>query len=105
MDSKKFRLIISPSATDDLDHIIEYYETKKEGLGERFYRNFMGVLTLLLNNPFLYAKILFHFRKAIISPFPYSLYYVVDKKQGFVKVVAIIHQARSKNFIRKTLKP
>jgi plasmid stabilization system protein ParE len=104
MESKLYRTLVSPDTEQDVQSIYEWLELEENGLGQKFYWTFFTALKLLTTRPLLYAKIVTNFRRLILWPYQYSMYYWVDEKKRIVKVVAVIHHKRSNKYIRKRLK-
>ncbi|MCU0394183.1 MAG: type II toxin-antitoxin system RelE/ParE family toxin [Thermoflexibacter sp.] len=99
-----YKVIVSAGADMDITDIVSWYEIQKEGLGLSFYLRFDEVLMLLKQNPFLYQEVLLKFRRALTQPYPYSIYYEVIEETKEVEVLAVIHQARSVEYISQRLK-
>lgn len=98
-----YKLQLSENAIHDASEISLWYEKQLKGLGDRFLNEFYFALTRIASNPFAFSRI--HkqsdIRKYYIRRFHYNIYFntAIDP----VLVLAVIHTARSKRYIRKRL--
>jgi toxin ParE1/3/4 len=87
------QFILRPRAEDDIRSAFEWYESQRVGLGTEF----LGVLRERLEavrahpeaSPVLYRGI----RRAVVSRFPYLIFYVARPER--VAVLAVLHHARN----------
>lgn len=84
-----FSIIIKHEAEEDLQEIFEYYEGKKEGLGERFINSFDDSLNKLEGNPFSTVNVSSNIRSIVTKIFPYSIYFIVFENS--VIIFAVLH--------------
>lgn len=68
------RVWVHPAAWNEIGEVAEYYEKRREGLGERFFNELERVKSLLCEVQ-LGAKIDDRHRRAPLSGFPYSIIY------------------------------
>jgi plasmid stabilization system protein ParE len=100
----QYKVILKPEAEKDLDEAIIWYEKQREGLGIDLLLHFEDALKLIQSNPFLYAKVLFHFRKTLMDKFPYAIYYAVNEQNNIVDVYAVLITSRSPKIFKKRIK-
>jgi toxin ParE1/3/4 len=85
-----------PEAANDVIEVANWYDTRGEGLGDRFIDEFLAVLDALSRNPLLHSRR--HPRKNIRwrypKSFPYRIIYEVIEKEKLVIVAAVLHAAR-----------
>jgi len=85
-----------PEAANDVTEIADWYDTRGEGLGDRFIQEFFAVLDALSQNPLLHSRR--HPRKNIRwcypKSFPYRIIYEVVEREKIVIVAAVLHGAR-----------
>jgi len=85
-----------PEAANDVIEIANWYDTRAEGLGDRFIDEFLVVLDALTRNPLLHSRR--HPRKNIRwrypKSFPYRIIYEVVEREKPVIVAAVLHAAR-----------
>ncbi len=77
----------------DLDEAWRYYEGASEGLGDRFFDEFLPVIATIQRNPSHWPPTDKGRRVAQFPRFPYKLLYRVEPER--VKVLVIRHQKRS----------
>jgi toxin ParE1/3/4 len=88
------RLEIRPQALADIADAAAWYEERQPGLGERFTREVVAAIDVLLPNPLIYR--LRNWRLGVRWCFPRSFPYriVYCFAEDVVTVVAVIHAAR-----------
>jgi plasmid stabilization system protein ParE len=69
-----------------------YYEGQTEGLGERFLAAVDSVFDAIERYPDMFAQVHGEVRRALVSRFPYSVFYRVESRR--VVVLAVLHTAR-----------
>jgi len=86
------RFVVRARAERDLQSSLEWYESQQQGLGEEFLaavrERLEAVRRFPESSPVLHRDV----RRAIVSRFPYVIFYVV--RPTVVSVLAILHQAR-----------
>ncbi len=93
---------IIPAVFGDLEEAVDWYG--RQGgpkLGDRFVTNFRRHLRKIGENGEMRRVIHLEFRKVILTPFPYMMFYRLEKDSWVV--VALVHSARSPERIRKLL--
>jgi plasmid stabilization system protein ParE len=76
----------------DLADAFAYYEEQVEGLGERFLGVVDSTFDAIERYPELFAKVHGEARRAVISQFPYAIFYHLELKR--VVVFRVLHTAR-----------
>jgi plasmid stabilization system protein ParE len=87
------RFILRPRAENDIQSAFEWYESQRAGLGEEFLTAVREKLEAVRDypgaNPIIYRDV----RRAVVSRFPYLIFYVARPTQ--VAVLAVLHHARN----------
>ena len=98
-----YRLDIRPHALADIAEAAAWYEERQRGLGERFTREVVDAIDVLLLNPLVHR--LRHRRLGVRwcfpRTFPYRIVYCCA--ENVVTVVAVIHAARHDRHWRERL--
>lgn len=76
----------------DLAETFAHYEELVEGLGERFLGSVDSTFDAIERYPEMFAKIYGDVRRAIISQFPYAVFYRIERER--VVVFRVLHTAR-----------
>jgi plasmid stabilization system protein ParE len=76
----------------DLAAGFAYYEGKTEGLGGKFLAAVDSAFDAIERYPEMFARVHGEVRRAILSRFPYAVFYRVEPKR--VVVLAVLHTAR-----------
>ncbi|MFT4176337.1 MAG: type II toxin-antitoxin system RelE/ParE family toxin [Luteolibacter sp.] len=97
---KALRLL--PDILHDIAAAAEWYdENGYGGLGERFIDVFYGYVPKIQQHGEIYRVIYRDFRKVLLQPFPYILYYRLHEDTWVIALV--IHAARDPGVTRKLL--
>src|SRR5882672_914536 len=87
------RFILRPRAENDIQSVFEWYESQRPGLGDQFLAAVRERLDAVRSfpeaNPIVYRGT----RRAVVSRFPYLIFYVVRPTR--IAVLAILHHARN----------
>ncbi|MEJ7677931.1 MAG: type II toxin-antitoxin system RelE/ParE family toxin [Segetibacter sp.] len=97
-----FKLLIKPIVFVDIDEAVDYYEKKVNGLGKRFYNDFLASLTNIQNKPLTYSYAKDPVRRCKIETFPYKIFYLVSEDTIFILGVA--HAKRNNAFVKRRLR-
>jgi mRNA-degrading endonuclease RelE of RelBE toxin-antitoxin system len=85
-----WQVVSRPEAENDVVEIAAWYDSRMEGLGDRFVEELLAVLDQLTINPLLHCRR--HPRKNIHwrypKSFPYRVIYEVNEQQRIVVVAA-----------------
>jgi len=100
----KYKLWLNKDAAQDIEETTDYYENLQKGLGLAFLDDFEHISTLLTTNPFMYMRVFWHFRRALMSRFPYAIYYSINQQAQEIEVVALTNQKQDPDIIRKKLR-
>jgi toxin ParE1/3/4 len=86
-------VILRARAERDVRDIFEWYEAQQSGLGAQFLADLRSTLEVLrefpASAPFIYKNV----RRAIVSKFPYFVFYVDASTR--VVVLAVLHSSRN----------
>lgn len=86
------RFIVRGRAERDLQSAFEWYESQQRGLGDEFLaavrERLDAVRSFPESAPVLYRDV----RRAVVSRFPYVVFYVV--RTSAVSILAVLHQSR-----------
>jgi len=76
-----YKLILKPEAENDLGEAIEYYQSKRKGLGLKFLKCVQKFFYRITKNPLHYPLKSNQFREAYIQKFPYIIIYeIIDNE-------------------------
>lgn len=76
----------------DLADYFGWYNEQRDGLGEEFLSAVDAVFDTIEQYPELFARIHGEVRRAVLSRFPYAVFYRVESKR--VVVLTVLHTAR-----------
>lgn len=87
-----YKLILKPEAENDLGEAIEYYQSKRKGLGLKFLKCVQKFFDRITKNPLHYPLKSNQFREAYIQKFPYVIIYELIDNEIVVFAVFNTHQ-------------
>ncbi len=88
----KLPIIFRPIAQGEFDEAMLWYEEQRPGLGDEFVAELERTIDSIANQPDRYPVVRGDVREAIVSRFPYCVYYRV--KPDRVVIVAVFHGSR-----------
>ena len=92
-----FELKFHPKAEQDLDNIIEYYNTLKEGLGYEVYVEIDEYIESIRTFPFIAPKRLENVRVFFTKKFHFGVYHLTLEETSEIFIVAIINSRQEMN--------
>jgi plasmid stabilization system protein ParE len=75
------RVRFTPEALADLREALAWYDRAEPPQSDAFSDRLSAVITLIRDRPRAYARTEGAVRRAVLNPFPYSLYYRVELTQ------------------------
>ena len=98
-----FSVITEASAEQDWSEAVEWYEHEQAGVGSRLNSDIRLLVTKLARDPERFPLIGRLTRKAKLPRWPYSIYFVVNRKHREIKILAIWHGSRDPVELRRRL--
>ena len=95
------RIIILPSAIEDLADGFQFYEKRDKGLGDYFLESLYSDIDSLRLYAGIHLKLL-GFHRSLSKRFPFAIYY--DQVEKTVRVWAVLDCRRNPSWIRRRLK-
>ena len=95
------KIVILPSARDDLADGFEFYEPQDEGLGGYFFESLFSDIDSLRLYAGIHQKV-FGFHRLLAKRFPYAVYYSKESETVFVR--AVLDCRRDPQWTRQKLK-
>lgn len=87
------RVRFRTEAADDVFLAREWYDAQSLGLGNSFVGSLEQVVDLVAELPGAFPEIAAGLRRALLSRFPYALYYRID--DGVIDIIACLHTRQS----------
>lgn len=85
----KFTIDIEPEAIDDIQNAIDFYNSRRKGLGKRFFDTIDRHFTYLTRNYYSFAIRYDDIRCMKVEKFPYMIHYKILPQQKTVSVKAV----------------
>jgi len=87
------RVRFRTEAAADVSLARDWYDSKSSGLGDSFVGSLEQIIDLVAELPEAFPEIAVGLRRALLSRFPYALYYRVDGE--VINVIACLHTRQS----------
>ena len=69
------QVVFRPEAEDEVLEAREWYETRRSGLGKEFAQAVDEIVSRIVDHPLAYQRAHKDTRRAVLSRFPYAVYY------------------------------
>lgn len=84
--------VVRPEAEEDLAEARQWYETRREGLGDEFLEQVDVAFDRIQRMPLVPAVKYKDTRRVLLKRFPYAVFYHVDDDQ--ITIIAVYHTSR-----------
>ena len=99
---KRFEMHLDERAISDLQSIIDYYNSKQQGLGEKFFRQIKHCLKLLEGNP--YFRIRYDAVRCLpVRKFPYMIHLLLKAERWLFMPCYLLMLTLKKTRFNKTM--
>ena len=85
-------VVLRDEALAEFDEAFDYYEGQRPGLGVDFVARVQQVFDRIAANPHMHAIVFADIRKAVVTRFPYCVFYRLESAR--VEVIAVFHGKR-----------
>lgn len=91
---------ILPRAEHEIQHAQNWYEARREGLGQRFLDELDAVVARIADGPQRFPRWLddTRYQRAGLSRFPYVVMFIANRETHTIIVVAAVHTSRSPGY-------
>lgn len=69
------QVVFRPQAADDASELQAWYESRRAGLGHEFGLAIEALLSRITTNPLMFHRVHGETRRAVLSRFPYAVYF------------------------------
>jgi plasmid stabilization system protein ParE len=84
--------IVRARAERDIQAAYDWYESQRPGLGEEYLGYVRRTLEIVRNHPESFPVLYNNVRRAVVSKFPYAVFYVAERTR--TAVLAVLHTSR-----------
>ena len=81
------RVVVRPQAEDEVLEIRQWYEARREGLGREFGVAVDELVARITTNPLAFQRAHNETRRAVLTRFPYALYFRILGEEIVVQAV------------------
>lgn len=90
------KLVLSKSASLEIEESKEYYNLQKESLGDEFKRDVKNAIDSIIKLPNLYPNITPNTKRCLLHRFPFSIFYAI--KEDTILILSVAHQHRKPKY-------
>lgn len=80
-------VVFRPEAEAEVLEARQWYESRNEGLGRRFAEAVDALVTRIVSNPFAFPEVHGQTRRAVLTRFPYAVYFRIADADVIVLAV------------------
>jgi len=89
-------IIFHPAVAIEIKASYEWYQNQSEGLGDDFLSELESAYQAIIELPDTWPKFNIHYRRFLLSKFPFSVVYRENKYSIFV--LTVMHNSRKPNY-------
>jgi len=90
-----YTLVFNSEAEKEFSAAYHWYEEQLTGLGERFQQETDQQIQKILANPGTYHLSKGNYRESLVSHFPFTVVYAIDKRKKTIYISSIFHTSRN----------
>ena len=90
-----YKVIYHPLLHQDIQEVVDWYNGKKDYLGNTFYHFTQEQIDIITKNPFLFQIRYKDIRCVKIKKFPYLIHYSIDDKNEAIVIKAVFSTFRN----------
>ena len=91
-----FKIVFHPTAQEELNKSVEWYNIRKQKLGLRFRDSVTDTISKIYSNPLAYAiKSKDVYREAKVKFFPFVIVYRIYPRKKVIFVSSVFHTSRN----------
>jgi plasmid stabilization system protein ParE len=91
-----YRVVVRPEAEADMAEGFDWYEDRRDGLGQEFLAEVKAVFKMIEDNPLRHAVMYRNVRRALVRKFPYKVFYYLEADRA--EVIGVVHAKRHPRF-------
>jgi plasmid stabilization system protein ParE len=84
--------IIAPEAARDMAEARDWYNARRVGLGDEFFRSVEACVEAICRTPELHERVRENYRRALLRRFPFAVYF--EYENGVVTIYSVCHTSR-----------
>ena len=96
-----FNLVVTYTAELDIEKAVDWYNSKQEALGQRFYNAVLSEFAIIQKHPNYYSFYSKGFRKNLVKQFPYLIIFKITNQD--IIIYTVIYGGRNPEIINKRM--
>jgi plasmid stabilization system protein ParE len=90
-----YKIVILPSAKQDIKEAASWYNAQQKGLGKKFTAQVRKKTKFIQENPEATAVRYDDIRTAVLEVFPFMIHYFIEESQKTVVITSVLHTSRN----------
>lgn len=86
-----FKAVLLPLAKQDIEKSAKWYNSRQEGLGNRFVNEVYSKVSFICENPEASAVRYDNVHCAVMETFPFMIHYFIDNPTKKIVIAAVFH--------------
>ncbi|MCY7409327.1 MAG: type II toxin-antitoxin system RelE/ParE family toxin [Chitinophagales bacterium] len=99
----RFKYTFSSVAYEELKKSFDFYEVRKQGLGDSFEKHVEDQLEFLSQHPFSFPIYSNNARRMVLKDFPFSILYIADEENRIIKIIAVWHSSCNPKILKSRI--
>jgi len=95
------KIVLLPAAIDDISEARDWYETRRNGLGDEFLQCVENCIDAIQSNPKMFPFAHKRYRRALVRRFPYAVFYECAGDK--IVIYTVFHCSRNPETWRRRL--
>lgn len=87
-----YRVALSADARHDMRGAADYYDRQRDGLGERYLREVVDALDVIVERPLSFPIVHRDMRRATLRHFPHGVFFRIQRET--IRVMAVVDMRR-----------
>ena len=85
-----YKVVVEPRAIIDIQDAVDYYDSKSEGLGIRFYKTLEDHIQIIVKAPFFQVRYK-DYHALPIRKFPFIILYFINEETETVFIISVFN--------------
>ena len=96
-----YELRFQPQVVEDVASAVEWYENRRDNLGNEFLKSYYATLDLIVSRPEVHTVVHSDIRRALLRKFPYAVFFGIEGR--FIIIIMVHHCMRDPTGVKSAL--
>jgi plasmid stabilization system protein ParE len=99
-----YSIKLLPIAYKDLQEAKQWYNEKRENLGEEFKKAVIAEIDYIKAYPEHYQQKYKELRQSLVTRFPYAIFYLIEESNKRIIIFGVLHTSRNPELLQERTK-